>query len=77
MPVSHRSRTKITNRLQNAAIDYMPDGSWRLWLHTVDWLYGTTLHMYPDGKVVRCTTYRDNPVEDIVVITPSYKGDKA
>jgi hypothetical protein len=71
------TRTKLSQtRLQNGAIDFLPGGVWRLWLHTADWEYGTMLLLYSDGRIERVTTYRDDTPDDIVCIAPTYKKDE-
>ena len=64
-------RTKLSqSRLINGAVDLMPNGSWRIWLHTVDWVHGTTLNLCPDGSIVRVTNYKGDTPDDIVEIAP-------
>jgi len=49
------------------AVDYVGGGVWRLWLHTPNYIHGTYLLLYSDGKVTRVTEYADDPPETLVV----------
>jgi len=49
------------------AIDFVGGGVWRLWLHTPNYVHGTYLLLYSDGKVTRVTEYADEPPETLVV----------
>jgi hypothetical protein len=54
--VSHKSsRTGLPIRMQGAALDYLGGGTWRLWLHTNDHVYGTYLKLYSNGRITRVT----------------------
>jgi hypothetical protein len=73
--MQYLSRTKLSqSRLQNGAIDFLSNGIWRLWLHTVDWQYGTMLLLYGDGKIERVTTYKDDTPDDVLLIAPAYRS---
>jgi hypothetical protein len=52
---------------QQGALDYMGGGVWRLWLHTPDFVHGTFLTLYSNGKVTR-TTVRADEGDEVVVI---------
>lgn len=54
--------------MQGAALDFLGGGSWRLWLHTSDHVYGSYLLMQSNGKITRVTV-RDG-YEDKVLIRP-------
>lgn len=49
-------RIAIPNRLQSGCIerDHRMN-TWRVWLHTNDFIHGTFLCLYADGKVTRVT----------------------
>lgn len=72
------SRTAIPNRLQGGAIEELEgivdmDGygsTWRVWLHTNDWIHGTYLLLYKDGKIERVTV-REDEGDDIIVVKPA------
>lgn len=59
-------RVALPPRIQGA-LDYMGGGTWRLWLHTPDYIHGTFLLLYSDGKVTR-TTVRQDEGDEIVAI---------
>ena len=64
----HLARVGIPRRTGVAeAIDYMGGGVWRLWLHTPNYIHGTYLLLYSDGKVTRVTEVADGPPETLVV----------
>ena len=60
-------RAALPPRTQNGAIDYMGGGVWRLWLHTPNYIHGTFLTLYSNGKIER-TTVREDEGDDVVVI---------
>jgi hypothetical protein len=63
-------RVGIPNRLQGGALDFIPNNSsWRLWLHTNDWIHGTYVEMFPDGSANRVTIRADEG-DDVVPIKP-------
>jgi len=47
----------------------LPHG-WRLWLATNDFRYGTFIELFDDGRVLHCTTRRDEG-DDIFWVRPS------
>jgi hypothetical protein len=59
-------RVALPLRIQGA-LDYMGGGTWRLWLHTPDYIHGTYLTLYSNGKVTR-TTVRADEGDEIVNI---------
>ena len=59
-------RVALPHRIQGA-IDYMGGGTWRLWLHTPDFVHGTFLTLQSNGKITR-TTVREDEGDDVVVI---------
>lgn len=59
-------RTALPPRIQGA-LDYMGAGKWRLWLHTPDFIHGTYLDLYSNGKITR-TTVRQDEGDEVVVI---------
>jgi hypothetical protein len=59
-------RMALPNRTQGA-IDFMGAGRWRLWLHTPDYIHGTYLDMYSDGKIVRVTV-REDEGDEVVTL---------
>lgn len=59
-------RLALTPRIQGA-IDFMGAGRWRLWLHTPNYIHGTYLDLYSDGKVVRVTV-REDEGDEVVVL---------
>ena len=64
----HLARVGIPRRTGVAeAIDYLGGGVWRLWLHTPDYVHGTYLLLYSDGKVTRVTEYADGSPEKLLV----------
>jgi len=64
----HPARVGIPRRTGVAeAVDYIGGGVWLLWLHTPDYIHGTYLLLYSDGKVTRVTEYADQPPETLVV----------
>lgn len=63
------ARIALPTRIQGA-LDRMPDKSWRLWLHTPDFVHGTQLILYPDGKIERVTIRADEG-DEIVLIKES------
>lgn len=62
-------RIGLPIRIQGA-LDYLGGGRWRLWLHTRDYVLGTYLELYGDGKVVRVTE-REGEGPDIVLVRPA------
>lgn len=60
-------RVALAPRLQNGALDYMGGGTWRLWLHTPDFIHGTYLLFYSNGKVLRYTV-REDEGDEVVII---------
>ncbi len=48
------NRVALPTRIQGA-LDYKGSGVWHLWLHTADFVHGTFLRMYSDGRVDRVT----------------------
>jgi hypothetical protein len=36
---------------RRSALDYLGGGTWRLWLQTPDYVHGTFLTLYSDGRV--------------------------
>lgn len=60
-------RTAIPNRVTNGALDRMEGGVWRLWLHTPDFIHGTYLKLYSDGKIVRVTVRADEGDETVCI----------
>ena len=64
----HLARVGIPRRTGVAeAIDYLGGGVWRLWLHTPNYVHGTYLLLYSDGKVTRVTEFADGSPETLVV----------
>jgi hypothetical protein len=59
-------RVALPRNLQGA-IDYMGGGVWRLWLHTSDFVNGTYITLFSDGKITR-TTVREDEGDEVVVI---------
>lgn len=59
-------RIALPIRIQGA-IDRLPDKSWRLWLHTPDFIHGTFLLMHTNGCVERVTV-REDEGDEIVTI---------
>jgi hypothetical protein len=68
-------RVALPSRLQGSAIDQLPDGVWRIWLHTNDHVHGSYLLLYPSGKVERITVRDVNDVENVMVIMPEGTHD--
>lgn len=60
-------RIALPPRTQNGAADYMGKGMWRLWLHTPNFIHGTFLMLYPDGKVVRVVVREDEGDEEMII----------
>lgn len=64
----HLARVGIPRRTGVAeAVDYLGGGVWRLWLHTPNYVHGTYLLLYSDGKVTRVTEFADASPETLVV----------
>lgn len=61
------SRIAIPRQAVNGALDRLPNGVWRLWLHTPNFVHGTYLLLYPNGSVDKVTT-RDEEGDDIIHI---------
>lgn len=59
-------RTGIAN-----AVDFMGGGVWRLWLHTPDYVHGTFLLLYSDGRATRVVC-REDEGDDEFIVRPSY-----
>jgi hypothetical protein len=59
-------RMALPPRIQGA-IDFMGAGRWRLWLHTPDYIHGTYLDMYSDGKITRVTV-REDEGDEVVTL---------
>jgi hypothetical protein len=59
-------RVALPTRIQGA-IDYMGGSTWRLWLHTHDFVHGTYLTLFGDGRITR-TTVREDEGDEVVVI---------
>lgn len=47
----------------------LPHG-WRLWVATGDFVYGTYLELIEDGRVLRCTTRKDEG-DEFFMVRPS------
>lgn len=45
------------------------DGYWIVWLATSDYIYGTYLKLYNDGRIERVTVRNDEP-DDVMLIKP-------
>lgn len=67
---STMQRTAIPNRLQGGALDDLGNGTWRLWLHTRDWCWGTYLVICADGSVTQVTT-RPDVGDEVLLIKPA------
>lgn len=65
------SRVALPTRIQGA-LEYIGDGYYKLWLHTIDYVHGTFLVLYPNGTITRITV-RDEEGDECVVIRP--KGE--
>lgn len=44
-------------------------GYWIIWLATSDYIYGTFLRLYDDGRIERITVRNDEP-DDVMLIKP-------
>lgn len=44
-----------------------PQGHYRLWLHTKDFVLGTFLELWPNGEVIRVTVREDQGDERVLV----------
>lgn len=49
------------------AIEDIGGGCWRVWLATPDFVHGTYLKLYSDGKVVRYVVRQDEGDEEFLV----------
>lgn len=49
-----KSRTKLDSRkhMPHSVVDQLDGGVWRLWLHTIDYKYGTYALLHPNGDIV-------------------------
>ena len=71
-------RIAIPNRLQGGSVedkegDFYIEGwatTWKVWLHTNDWVHGTYMLLYANGKIERVTVRADEG-DDIVVVKPA------
>ena len=43
---------------------------WRLWLATNDFVFGTYLELFDDGRILRCTTRKDEG-DEFMWVRPS------
>lgn len=59
-------RVALPTRIQGA-LDYVGGGVWRLWLHTPNFVHGTFLTLYSNGKVTR-TTVREEEGDEVVIV---------
>lgn len=56
----HTKRIAFPPRLQGGAADYDEvNKCWRVWLHTVDFVYGTCLELSWDGTATRVVVRAD------------------
>ena len=55
---------------QANAVDFIGGGVWRLWLHTPDYVHGTYLLLYSDGKVTRVVT-REDEGDEVFLVRPA------
>ena len=46
------------------------DGYWIIWINTVDFIHGTFLKLYDDGKLERVTVREGEPCDDVQLIKP-------
>jgi hypothetical protein len=53
-------------------IERITDG-WKVWIATNDYIYGTALFLFNDGKIVHATTRQDEG-DDVFVVRPSDDG---
>ena len=60
------ARIALPLRIQGA-IDRLEGGVWRLWLHTPDFIHGTYLKLYSDGRVERITVREDEGDEEMLI----------
>lgn len=49
------------------ALDDLGGGGWRLWLSTTDFIHGTYLRLFSDGRVTRVTVRGDEGDEEFIV----------
>ena len=57
----------LGTRLQR--IIRLPNG-WRLWIATADFVFGTYLELFDDGRILRCTTRKDEG-DEVYWVRPS------
>lgn len=46
------------------------DGHWIIWISTNDYINGTYLKLYNDGRIERVTLRENDPAPDVVLIKP-------
>lgn len=66
-------RQEATASLQKEAggLSYWRHGGhWILWLNTSDYINGTYLKLYDNGRIERITIREDEPAPDIMLIKP-------
>ena len=57
-------------RAQNKWVLLGSDGYWDIWLNTNDFIHGTFLRLYDNGKIERITIRVERPDDDIVLVKP-------
>lgn len=67
------ARIAVPTRI-SGAIDFMPDYTWQLWLATPDFIHGTYLKMYLDGRIERVTVRQDEG-DEIFTIRETDDGE--
>lgn len=50
-------------------VPFLECGHWIIWLATSDYIYGTFLRLYDDGRIERVTVRNDEP-DDVMLIKP-------
>lgn len=65
-PATQLFRVALPSRIANA-MDRMPDKCWRLWLATPDYVHGTFLLFYDDGKIERIVVRKEEGDEVFTV----------
>ncbi len=46
------------------------EGYWDIWLNTNDFIHGTFLRLYDNGKIERITIRVERPDDDVVLVKP-------
>jgi len=63
-------RQEITTMYMADYMERVIDGYWIIWLHTKDYIHGTYLKLYNNGKIERITIRVDEECDDVALVKP-------